>query len=57
MPAVVDKDRCEGAGDCIDVCPTEAITMQDGKAVVDEDLCGDCGVCEDACPHEAIQMQ
>lgn len=56
MPAIVDKDKCQGSGECIDVCPTEAIQLEDGLAVVDEDLCGECGVCEDACPNGAISM-
>ena len=39
MPAVVDPEKCEGCGDCVDSCPTEAISIQDEKAVVnDEDL-------------------
>ena len=57
MPAVVDKEKCEGCEDCVPVCPTEAITMQDAKAVIDPELCEDCEACIDVCPTEAISMQ
>ncbi|HOV34351.1 MAG TPA: 4Fe-4S binding protein, partial [Candidatus Hydrogenedens sp.] len=46
-----------GCGSCVDVCPTEAIHLNDdGKAVVDPDQCGDCGACVDECPSEAISL-
>ena len=56
MPAKVDPEKCEGCGDCVDVCPTEAITLEDGKAVVNEEECADCGACEPVCPTEAITL-
>ncbi len=57
MATTVDLEKCEGTGACLDVCPMEAITMNDdGKAVVDEDVCGDCGACVDECPTSAITM-
>jgi len=57
MTAVVDTSKCEASGQCIDVCPSDAIEIQDNVAVVDADLCADCGVCEDACPTSAITME
>lgn len=57
MPAVVDVEKCEGCGDCVDVCPTEAITIEDGKAVINEEDCADCGACEPVCPTEAITLE
>jgi len=56
MPAVVDKETCTGCGDCVKICPQDAIKMVDGKAVVNED-CIDCGQCVDECPVEAIEME
>ena len=56
MAATVDTDKCTGCGDCVDVCPLEAITVQDGLAVVDEDLCTECGLCTDECPNGAISV-
>ena len=57
MVAVVDFDKCGGCAACVDVCPMEAISLNDdGKAVVNEDECGDCGACIDECPNEAISL-
>ncbi|RKY25920.1 MAG: ferredoxin [Planctomycetota bacterium] len=57
MPAKVDKEKCTGCETCVQECPSEAISMADGKAVVDSGACIDCGVCVDACPLEAISME
>ena len=57
MPAKVDKEKCTGCETCVEECPSEAISMADGKAVVDPDTCIDCGVCIDACPQQAISME
>jgi Fe-S-cluster-containing hydrogenase component 2 len=50
----VDEKGCTGCGLCADVCPVEAITLQDGVATIDQDLCRECEVCADACPEGAI---
>ena len=50
----VNADLCTGCGACIDVCPMEAIIMEDGIAKIDEEKCSNCRVCEDECPVEAI---
>lgn len=42
---------CLGLGDCVDVCPFDAIHMgTDGLPVVDENKCTACGKCVAACP-------
>ena len=56
MPAVIDKEKCNGCETCVKTCPTEAIAMDDGKAKV-SDACVDCGQCVDACPVQAIEMK
>ncbi|HID78265.1 MAG TPA: 4Fe-4S dicluster domain-containing protein [Planctomycetaceae bacterium] len=54
MATIVDTEKCEGCGDCVEACPLDAISIVDEKAVVDEETCGDCGACVDVCPTEAI---
>mgnify|MGYP006302592711 CR=1 FL=1 len=49
------KKKCTACGACVDVCPVDAITLED-KAVVDADTCIDCGTCVDECPVEAITL-
>ena len=56
MPAVVNKDECNACGSCVDVCPTDAITLED-TAVVNADECNECQACVDECPSEAITVQ
>ncbi len=56
MPAVVNKDECVGCGACVEVCPQEAITMND-IAVIDVNECIDCGACVDECPNGAIAIK
>lgn len=53
----IDRQKCNGCGICVDICPTGAITVQDNIAVVEYDLCEDCQVCMDACPQDAILRQ
>jgi ferredoxin len=55
MPAIVDEDTCIGCGACVDVCPVDAISMND-KAKIDADSCTECGACVDECPVEAISL-
>ena len=57
MPARIDPEKCDGCGTCVEVCPTEAISIDDGKVEVDEDECVECESCKDECPKEAIYME
>jgi Fe-S-cluster-containing hydrogenase component 2 len=56
MPAQIDKSKCTGCGSCVEVCPVEAVAVNDGMAAVDAELCVECGACVDACPAEAISL-
>lgn len=57
MTAIVDQEKCNGCGDCVEACPLDAIAMQEGKSAIDPETCGDCGACIDACPNEAITVE
>jgi ferredoxin len=54
--AVKISDACVGCGACVEVCPVEALSMEDEKAVCDADKCVDCGACVSECPVEAISL-
>ena len=56
MAATVDVDKCTGCSECVEVCPVEAITLENEKAVIDEENCTDCAVCVAECPTEAISV-
>jgi heterodisulfide reductase subunit A len=64
--ARVDLDRCQGAGECVCVCPQEnAVYLQtsteNGRTFQHADViaanCNGCGVCVSACPNRAIDVQ
>jgi ferredoxin len=55
MSAVVNKEKCDGCGECVEVCPISAIQIQNGKANI-SDNCIDCGICVRSCPNEAISL-
>ena len=48
---------CLGYGDCLDVCPENAICMVNGLARINRNLCTGCGLCVTACPHQLITIQ
>jgi len=53
----IKADLCIGCGQCIIICPVQAIRLVDNKAVIDKNLCVECGVCyRDAeCTAKAIR--
>jgi NAD-dependent dihydropyrimidine dehydrogenase PreA subunit len=58
---IIDWDKCQTCGDCVDSCPSEVLVMgqKDGKEVAEaakaEDCIG-CEACVGICPEEAIQV-
>ncbi len=51
-----DPDICVGCGECIDICPVAAISLEGDIAVVDEDWCIGCGVCATKCDFDAFDI-
>jgi Fe-S-cluster-containing hydrogenase component 2 len=51
----VETDSCVGCGDCLDVCPVDAIQLVDGKAVIDAEKCISCEICVKSCTYNAIR--
>jgi Fe-S-cluster-containing hydrogenase component 2 len=51
-----DEDACISCGDCVDICPVDAVTMDDDRPFVDLEWCIGCGVCSNPCPVDAVSM-
>jgi nitroreductase/ferredoxin len=57
VTTVIDRERCIGCGECVRVCPSQTLEMQDGKAVVTGDRSLACGHCVAVCPVEAVRVE
>lgn len=54
----IDREKCEGCGECVDNCPAEVLEMKDDKAeVVNPDECLGCESCVSVCPSGAVTME
>jgi Fe-S-cluster-containing hydrogenase component 2 len=47
---------CTSCGECIDACPEEAISEENGIIDVDLDKCIACGTCVETCNYNAIRL-
>ncbi len=53
----VASEKCDACRTCVDICPMEAISADDGYAEVDLNRCIGCGVCVSKCPLGAIELK
>lgn len=51
---LVNTEACIGCGECVEVCPYNAVEVIDGDAVIDPSLCHFCYRCVEQCPEGAI---
>jgi len=49
-----DGDQCTGCGDCIRICPANAIRIENEKSIIDKSLCIGCASCIGVCPTSAM---
>lgn len=50
-----NTDECVGCGNCVEICPVDAVRMEEA-AKVDLEWCIGCGVCVPKCPNQAIKL-
>ena len=51
------KNGCLGLGDCVRVCPFDALHLgRAGIVEVDAEACTGCGLCVPACPKDLLQL-
>ncbi|MFX1572447.1 MAG: 4Fe-4S binding protein [Promethearchaeota archaeon] len=53
----INREICTGCGQCVIVCPVQAIKLVDKRASIDYEVCVECGVCYRSveCPVNAIR--
>lgn len=47
---------CLGFGDCVEACPYDAISIENGLAVINRSRCTGCGICVGVCPGNLLTM-
>ncbi len=51
----IDKEKCDGCGECVEICPTQVYELKKGKAMpANAQECIECCACVEACPQNAI---
>lgn len=54
----IDRDLCDGCGNCITACSEEVLALDGGKAyLIAEDFCDGFGECLPACPTGALSLE
>jgi len=52
-----NEDQCAQCGACVDICPVDALRMEEGPPIVDNEWCIGCGLCATVCPTDSVRLQ
>jgi uncharacterized Fe-S center protein len=55
-PRLTDEALCVGCGECVEVCPAEAVAVDEGTARFDHEACSGCAECIVTCPENALAI-
>jgi ferredoxin len=53
----VDVGKCKLCGECVKICPPEAMKVRNRKINIDRNKCINCFCCQEICPHKAIEIK
>jgi len=51
-----DAELCQACGNCIDVCPFNALSLNNDHISISWEKCMGCGVCIDRCPNNVFKL-
>ena len=54
---IKDLNACDGIGKCVEVCPVDALSIENGKVEIRRLICNGCGACVAVCPHNVLDLQ
>lgn len=54
---ICDKTKCTQCLHCIDVCQSNAISLNDNHIKIDSNNCISCFACKNSCPHKALSVE
>lgn len=54
MPPKINEKKCTSCGNCVRVCPTNALKISKEYPVLNAGVCINCGLCSLECPVGAI---
>lgn len=54
---VIDHEKCNLCGKCVDLCQFNALSIKDGEVKVNNYFCEGCAACAAVCPQNAITME
>jgi NAD-dependent dihydropyrimidine dehydrogenase PreA subunit len=58
MSVEIDREKCDGCGICVEMCPLDALRLdEEDKAYVKYNECWYCGCCELECPRKAVKLR
>ena len=52
----INKSSCKGCHECVDICPSGAISFTEDGATINQDRCTGCGSCITVCRFDAIKL-
>ena len=56
VTTTINVELCTGCGHCVKVCPSDTLSLVEGKAVVSGDRSLNCGHCAAICPEGAVSV-
>lgn len=57
VTAYIEEEKCIGCGKCVEVCPFDALYLENGKCKIKEINCRGCGICSAVCFAGAINVR